>query len=174
MAGTNFQDKFLCVQDGPSWVKQTTILIHRNFLNMMRNFGIFWMRLAMYVILCIGLGFVYFQLGHEWWVNTLASVGHVSLCAVCRSHIDAFHLQDADFVLKLLRDCLAVRRTDVYSRTALIFFAVAFLTFMSIAAFPAFIEEMEVKALYFRLLPTLVRVCDPCHYQRSMTPQGPL
>ena len=29
---------------------------------------------------------------------------------------------------------------DVYSRAALLFFVVAFLTFMSIAAFPAFIE----------------------------------
>ena len=34
--------------------------------------------------------------------------------------------------------------TDTYSRAAELFFVVAFLTFMSIAAFPAFIEDMKV------------------------------
>ena len=50
----------------------------------------------MYVMLCLGVAFVYFQLGDAW--------------------------------------------KDVYSRAALLFFVVAFLTFMSIAAFPAFTE----------------------------------
>ena len=54
----------------------------------------------MYVVLCLMLGFVYFQLGDAW--------------------------------------------KDVFSRAALLFFVVAFLTFMSIAAFPAFIEDVKV------------------------------
>jgi len=33
----------------------------------------------------------------------------------------------------------------VYSRAALLFFVVAFLTFMAIAAFPAFVEDMKVR-----------------------------
>lgn len=33
---------------------------------------------------------------------------------------------------------------DSYSRTALLFFIVAFLTFMSISGFPAFVEDMAV------------------------------
>jgi hypothetical protein len=33
---------------------------------------------------------------------------------------------------------------DVYSRAALLFFVVAFLTFMAIAGFPAFIEDLKV------------------------------
>jgi hypothetical protein len=33
---------------------------------------------------------------------------------------------------------------SVFSRTALLFFVVAFLTFMSISAFPAFVEDMKV------------------------------
>lgn len=36
----------------------------------------------------------------------------------------------------------------MFSRTALIFFGVAFLTFMSIAAFPAFVEDMRVRFPY--------------------------
>lgn len=38
-----------------------------------------------------------------------------------------------------------VRRQSTYARAALLFFVVAFLTFMSIAAFPAFVEDMRVR-----------------------------
>ena len=55
----------------------------------------------MYVMLCLAVAFVYFQLGDSW--------------------------------------------KDVFSRAALLFFVVAFLTFMSIAAFPAFVEDMKVS-----------------------------
>lgn len=84
----------------PNWLYQTSVLTYRTFLNNLRNVGVFWMRLAMYVMLCLGVAFVYFQLGDAW--------------------------------------------KDVYSRAALLFFVVAFLTFMSIAAFPAFTEDMKV------------------------------
>ena len=35
----------------------------------LRNVGVFWMRLAMYVMLCLGVAFVYFQLGNSWKVS---------------------------------------------------------------------------------------------------------
>lgn len=84
----------------PGWPYQTTILTWRTFLNNLRNVGVFWMRLGMYIVLCLAIGFIYFQLGGSW--------------------------------------------KDVYSRAALLFFVVAFLTFMSIAGFPAFVEDMKV------------------------------
>jgi len=62
--------------------------------------GLFWMRLAMYIVLCLAIGFIYFQLGTSW--------------------------------------------KDVFSRAALLFFVVAFLTFMAIAGFPAFVDEMKI------------------------------
>ena len=37
------------------------------------------------------------------------------------------------------------RRQSTYARAALLFFVVAFLTFMSISAFPAFVEDMKVR-----------------------------
>jgi hypothetical protein len=37
---------------------------------------------------------------------------------------------------------------DSYSRTAMMFFLAAFLTFMSIAGFPAFAEDMAVSKVY--------------------------
>ena len=86
--------------DQPSWLYQTGVLTARTFVNDYRNVGIFWMRLGMYMMLCLAIAFIYFQLGDSW--------------------------------------------KDVYSRAALLFFVVAFLCFMSIAAFPAFVEDMKV------------------------------
>lgn len=86
--------------ESPGFFRQTAVLTGRTFVNNLRNIGVFWMRLAMYVGLCLAIGFVYFQLGDGW--------------------------------------------KDVFSRAALLFFVVAFLTFMSIAAFPAFIEDVKV------------------------------
>ena len=84
----------------PSGTQQTAVLTQRALLTNARDIGVFWMRLAMYVLLCLCIGFLYFREGHGW--------------------------------------------KDVYSRAALLFFVVAFLTFMSISAFPAFVEDMKV------------------------------
>lgn len=49
-----------------NWVYQTLVLTHRNLVNNWRNIGIFWIRLAMYVMLCICFGTCYLRLGHTW------------------------------------------------------------------------------------------------------------
>jgi len=92
--------KYEAAGDQPGWIYQTSVLTWRTFLNNMRNVGVFWMRLAMYMMLCLCIGFIYFQLGDTW--------------------------------------------KDVYSRAALLFFVVAFLTFMAIAGFPSFVEDLKV------------------------------
>ena len=45
---------------------QTWTLTCRTLKNNIRDIGIFWIRLAMYAMLCICLGFVFFQLDHSW------------------------------------------------------------------------------------------------------------
>lgn len=82
------------------YIERTIALTSRTFLNYFKNIGVFWMRLAMYVMLCICIGTIYFDMGKSW--------------------------------------------IEVQSRSALLFFVVAFLTFMSISAFPAFIEDLQV------------------------------
>lgn len=52
--------------NSPSWMVQTWHLTHRSFLNMMRDISVFGLRAAMYIMLCVVLGFVYFQLDHSW------------------------------------------------------------------------------------------------------------
>lgn len=50
----------------PPWLIQTAHLTRRSFLNMMRDVGVFWLRAGMYIMLCLVLGFVYFQLTQSW------------------------------------------------------------------------------------------------------------
>lgn len=73
---------------------------HRTSVNFWRNLGVFWLRLAMYTMLCLCIGTIYYKLDYSW--------------------------------------------KGANSRAALLFFVVAFLTFMSIAGFPAFQEDMQV------------------------------
>lgn len=85
---------------GTGFLRQVGALTHRSFLNNMRDLGMFWMRLGMYVALCICIGTVYYDLDMSW--------------------------------------------AAANSRSAMLFFVVAFLTFMSISAFPSFVEDMQI------------------------------
>ncbi|KAG2444072.1 hypothetical protein HYH02_009015 [Chlamydomonas schloesseri] len=87
-------------REGPNWFYQVYVLTKRMLVNNWRNIAVFWLRLGMFLMLCICMGTIYFDLQHDW--------------------------------------------IGTYSRSALLFFVVAFLTFMSIAGFPAFQEDMQV------------------------------
>ena len=45
---------------------QFLALLHRNTLASFRDIGVFWLRLGMYVGLCLALGTIYFQLDMSW------------------------------------------------------------------------------------------------------------
>eukprot|EP01024_Parvocaulis_polyphysoides_P041151 TRINITY_DN3769_c0_g1_i13.p1 TRINITY_DN3769_c0_g1~~TRINITY_DN3769_c0_g1_i13.p1 ORF type:complete len:630 (-),score=98.92 TRINITY_DN3769_c0_g1_i13:808-2697(-) len=81
-------------------VLQLGILIKRNFLNMLRNLGVYWLRLGMYVVLCVCIGTIFIDLSNSW--------------------------------------------EDINARASILFYIVAFLTFMAVAGFPAFVEDMKV------------------------------
>jgi hypothetical protein len=80
---------------------QTLTLTHRTLLDSTRDVGVFWLRLGMYLGLCLCLGTVYFQLGKNW--------------------------------------------SEASSRGGLLFFTMAFLTFMSVSGFPVFVDNMKVR-----------------------------
>uniref|UniRef100_A0A7S3R9H3 ABC transporter domain-containing protein n=1 Tax=Dunaliella tertiolecta TaxID=3047 RepID=A0A7S3R9H3_DUNTE len=69
------KDVDLCTQPGPKYessgnqanpIYQALILSQRMFVNNMRNVGMFWIRLVMYLILCICMGTIFFDLGNTW------------------------------------------------------------------------------------------------------------
>ncbi|GIL56549.1 hypothetical protein Vafri_11897 [Volvox africanus] len=93
-------EEYKCVTCGANKLYQVLVLTQRMLINNWRNIAVFWLRLGMYIMLCICIGTIYYKLGNDW--------------------------------------------VGTYSRSAMMFFVVAFLTFMSIAGFPAFVEDMAV------------------------------
>ncbi|KAL9675919.1 hypothetical protein QQ045_004127 [Rhodiola kirilowii] len=49
-----------------SWLKQLLILTQRSFLNMTRDMGYYWLRIAIYIILSICVGTIYFDVGTNY------------------------------------------------------------------------------------------------------------
>ncbi|CAI9104067.1 OLC1v1002675C1 [Oldenlandia corymbosa var. corymbosa] len=59
----------------PSFFRQCLILTERSFLNMNRDLGYYWLRLAMYIILAFGLGTVFYDVGNSYSsINARASM----------------------------------------------------------------------------------------------------
>ncbi|XP_041011597.1 ABC transporter G family member 1-like [Juglans microcarpa x Juglans regia] len=49
-----------------SFLTQCLVLTRRSFVNMYRDLGYYWLRLAIYIALAIGLGTVYFNIGNSY------------------------------------------------------------------------------------------------------------
>ncbi|KAF5444193.1 hypothetical protein F2P56_036687 [Juglans regia] len=49
-----------------SFLTQCHVLTRRSFVNMYRDLGYYWLRLAIYIALAIGLGTVFFNIGHSY------------------------------------------------------------------------------------------------------------
>lgn len=48
------------------WLTQNLWLSRRMFVNNVRNIGVFWLRLGMYIMLCIMMGTIFLKLGKTW------------------------------------------------------------------------------------------------------------
>lgn len=46
-----------------SFLTQSVVLTRRSFINMYRDLGYYWLRLAIYVALALGLGTIFYHLG---------------------------------------------------------------------------------------------------------------
>lgn len=66
-------DRYRGIGNKVSPAAQFVTLVHRTVLNSLRDVGVFWLRLGMYVGLCVALGTIYFDLGRSW--NDAASRG---------------------------------------------------------------------------------------------------
>lgn len=93
-------EEYQCLTCTANPVYQTGVLTARMLTNNTRDIAVFGLRLGMFMMLCLCIGTIYYNLGSSW--------------------------------------------EETYSRAAMLFFIVAFLTFMSIAGFPVFQEDMKV------------------------------
>ncbi|ONK74130.1 uncharacterized protein A4U43_C03F3080 [Asparagus officinalis] len=49
-----------------SFISQCTILTKRSFVNMYRDLGYYWLRLAIYAALCLSIGTMFHNIGHDY------------------------------------------------------------------------------------------------------------
>ncbi|ESQ30337.1 hypothetical protein EUTSA_v10011282mg [Eutrema salsugineum] len=63
-----------------NWWKQLRILTQRSFINMSRDLGYYWIRIAVYIVLAICVGSVFFNIGknHTNVMNTAACGGFMA------------------------------------------------------------------------------------------------
>ncbi|MCO5592549.1 hypothetical protein L7F22_046552 [Adiantum nelumboides] len=85
---------------GANFFTQVRVLTIRSFKNMYRDLGYYWLRLAIYIALCICVGTIFYKVGNDF--------------------------------------------SAIQARGAMLMFVAAFLTFMAIGGFPAFVEDMKV------------------------------
>ncbi|XP_040383273.1 LOW QUALITY PROTEIN: ABC transporter G family member 1-like [Oryza brachyantha] len=50
----------------PTFLTQSWVLTKRSFVNMYRDLGYYWLRLAIYVSLCLCVGTIYYDVGHTY------------------------------------------------------------------------------------------------------------
>jgi hypothetical protein len=50
----------------PSFVTQSLVLTKRSFVNMYRDLGYYWLRFAIYIMLCICVGTIFYDVGHSY------------------------------------------------------------------------------------------------------------
>lgn len=50
----------------PSFVTQSLVLTKRSFVNMYRDLGYYWLRFAIYIMLCICVGTIFYDVGNSY------------------------------------------------------------------------------------------------------------
>ena len=49
-----------------SFVTQSLVLTKRSFVNMYRDLGYYWLRFAIYIMLCLCVGTIFYDVGHSY------------------------------------------------------------------------------------------------------------
>ncbi|WVZ65282.1 hypothetical protein U9M48_014676 [Paspalum notatum var. saurae] len=50
----------------PSFLTQSLVLTKRSFVNMYRDLGYYWLRFAIYIMLCLCVGTIFYDIGHSY------------------------------------------------------------------------------------------------------------
>uniref|UniRef100_A0A803LGQ9 ABC transporter domain-containing protein n=1 Tax=Chenopodium quinoa TaxID=63459 RepID=A0A803LGQ9_CHEQI len=59
-------ERLVVGRERASFLTQCQVLTRRSFVNMCRDWGYYWLRFAIYIILGIGLGTLFFDIGHSY------------------------------------------------------------------------------------------------------------
>ncbi|KAF6170334.1 hypothetical protein GIB67_043024 [Kingdonia uniflora] len=64
--GLRVENRVLEKRNQASFVTQSIVLTRRSFVNMYRDLGYYWLRLAIYIALCICVGTIFYNIGHDF------------------------------------------------------------------------------------------------------------
>jgi hypothetical protein len=124
-----------------SFLTQSLVLTKRSFVNMYRDLGYYWLRFAIYIMLCLCVGTVFYDVGHSYGsilVSKKFVPSSLCLCSI-RFGICVVLIPKKKTLL-----CCAVLCCALQARGSLLNFVAAFLTFMAIGGFPSFVEDMKI------------------------------
>lgn len=118
-----------------SFLTKTLVLTRRSFVNMYRDVGYYWLRLAIYVAISLSLGTIFYNLGHgyysiqvSWWD--------------IHAYVFVWYTDTQGYLQKYLLLGL------FQARSSMLMFIGTLLTFMAIGGFPSFVEDMKVSSFY--------------------------
>jgi hypothetical protein len=114
-----------------SFLTQCLVLTRRSFVNMYRDLGYYWLRVAIYVSLALGLATLFYNLGSD---NDSIQVWHNM----------QLNRPWFDFINYNLINMEPKKSIWFQDRGSLLMFIASFLTFMTIGGFPSFVEDMKV------------------------------
>lgn len=63
-----------------SFTTQSLVLTRRSFVNMSRDLGYYWLRLAVYIVIAVGLGTIYYDVGFSYTSIQVNHEKHISTC----------------------------------------------------------------------------------------------
>ena len=120
------------------FVTQCLVLTKRSFMNMFRDLGYYWLRLAIYVAIAIGLATVFNDVGYSYG----------SIQVILKRDILNINSLYIWYIMQIRINSKAKLIIAIYiyfqARSSLIMFVSSFLTLMSIGGFPSFVEDMKV------------------------------
>nr|CAN81792.1 hypothetical protein VITISV_020570 [Vitis vinifera] len=112
-----------------SFITQCLVLTRRSSVNMYRDLGYYWLRLAIYIALCLCVGTIFYDIGFSY--GSIQARGSMLMFV-------------AAFLTFMAIGGFPSFVEDMKARGSMLMFVAAFLTFMAIGGFPSFVEDMKI------------------------------
>ena len=114
---------------------QSYTLTKRSFINMSRDFGYYWLRLVIYIVVTICIGTIYLNVGTGYNSILVLNLLVWSTTKLVAKNTSASVRQENWLSVFL----------SFQARGSCASFVFGFVTFMSIGGFPSFVEDMKVS-----------------------------
>uniref|UniRef100_A0A0E0IGT8 ABC transporter domain-containing protein n=1 Tax=Oryza nivara TaxID=4536 RepID=A0A0E0IGT8_ORYNI len=142
MRQINEMDRRMIGRNRAGFVTKTLVLTRRSFVNMYRDIGYYWLRLAIYVAISLSLGMIFYNVGYgpdsaRSRSSMLMFIGTL-LTFMAIAGFPSF-VEDMMIFYNV-----GYGPDSARSRSSMLMFIGTLLTFMAIGGFPSFVEDMKI------------------------------